>query len=78
VAVGGRLLVVGGRNSVATDPAVLVGTPSGGRLTWRRVGSLRVPTADPGAVAVGGAVVVVGGETPARSSAAQRLALSGG
>jgi N-acetylneuraminic acid mutarotase len=73
VAVDGRLLLVGGRTAAATDPAVLVGTPSGGRLTWRRVGSLPVPTADPGAVVVGGSVVVVGGETPARSSAAQAL-----
>ena len=73
VPVGGRLLLVGGRDSAGSDSRVLSGAVSGRTLSWHRVASLPVPAADPGAAEVGGSVIVVGGERPGRTGAARVL-----
>jgi N-acetylneuraminic acid mutarotase len=72
VAVGDRLLVLGGRpaTDTATDRMWWFNPSTG---SWRRAGRLPYPVADAPAVTAGGATYLLGGETPSFTSRVMRL-----
>lgn len=72
VAVGDRLLVLGGRptTDTAADRMWWFNPFTGG---WRRAGRLPYPVADAPAVTFGGATYLLGGETPSFTSRVTRI-----
>lgn len=75
VALGGRILLMGGRTSATSLTASMWWFDPSSTTPLHRAGSLPTPLADSAVAVVGGAAYLVGGETPVLSDRVLRLTL---